>query len=175
MWANSRKIFVLKRSHVYSATSSLPEARCDYTSRGNTVPSTIDTHSLTHSLAHSLSLFTFRPFECMHPDCGRSFGSQVDLTRHIRQDHSGAALVSCSYDGCSRSFKTQWLLNQHIRERHSGNKTRGPYICRFQKYGCQQVCNDWSNRKKHEGRCKFRPSLPEAVPIELMDEFEGEN
>ena len=72
----------------------------------------------------------FTETNCHWKDCTIEFSTQIDLVKHINNDHIHANKKSfvCHWENCSRSekpFKAQYMLVVHMR-RHTGEK---PHQC----------------------------------------------
>lgn len=63
-------------------------------------------------LSRSDSRKKHKPFACTHPGCGKSFGDQPGLTRHITVSH-GERPFACEYEGCGRRFYDAAKLRRH--------------------------------------------------------------
>ena len=58
---------------------------------------------------------------CHYPSCsyGKPFGTQYDLSRHIRGAHDNGNTLRCPLESCSRGFFRQDKLEEHVRRAHS--------------------------------------------------------
>ncbi|PHZ10650.1 uncharacterized protein RHIMIDRAFT_191314, partial [Rhizopus microsporus ATCC 52813] len=54
-------------------------------------------------------------FACEYKDCGKVFGRQEHVKRHIRSIHTKEKPYVCPYDTCQKRFARSDNLNQHIR------------------------------------------------------------
>ena len=55
-----------------------------------------------------------RPFKCSHPNCGKSFTRNEELTRHKRI-HTGVKPFSCPYPSCGKPFGRKDHLKKHMK------------------------------------------------------------
>ncbi|XP_076305155.1 uncharacterized protein LOC143222470 isoform X1 [Tachypleus tridentatus] len=85
---------------------------------------------------------------CHWKDCGKEFGTQNELVKHINNDHihGNKKTFVCRWEDCSREekpFKAQYMLVVHMR-RHTGEK---PHKCTFE--GCSKAYSRLENLKTH--------------------------
>lgn len=73
------------------------------------------------SLNSKITHFQF--FCCMHPDCGKEYGSKFNLKRHVQVFHHRTKEVKCEV--CHKNFRVMQNLIEHSFI-HSGIK---PYAC----------------------------------------------
>lgn len=67
-----------------------------------------------------------RPYQCNHPDCGKTFARQETANIHSRT-HSGIRPYKCPI--CSRSFTSSGHLTGHIRSHNGTSKTHECKVC----------------------------------------------
>ena len=53
-------------------------------------------------------------FNCLHPDCGKTFKFYSEIRRHLLIHDQGRPFV-CSFPNCYKSFKRADALNNHLR------------------------------------------------------------
>lgn len=82
------------------------------------------------------------PYECLWPDCGRTFTQRPHVLYHIRR-HTGEKPFPCLFPNCGKSFIAKNCLTQHNRT-HTGEK---PFIC--SEPTCGKKFNDKGNLVKH--------------------------
>eukprot|EP01083_Nonionella_stella_P171583 586358_1 len=65
-----------------------------------------------------------KPFQCNHPGCTMAFARKYTLTSHMRV-HTGERSFKCDHPGCTKTFARKSTLTSHMRV-HTGEK---PYQC----------------------------------------------
>ncbi|EIE80520.1 hypothetical protein G6F46_013009 [Rhizopus delemar] len=61
-------------------------------------------------------------FACEFQDCGKVFGRQEHVKRHVRSIHTKEKPYVCPYDSCQKRFARSDNLNQHIRTHRKTSK-----------------------------------------------------
>lgn len=125
-----------------------------------------------------------RTVQCTINDCPRFFQNNMDLLRHIREQHDKTKEFSCIYDGCNKKFMKNFHLQEHIRVKHFNirafrcswpgctkefaaerhlkvhlliHKDEKPLKCEFCEYRCRQRnALNWHMRKHPEAPYKYR-------------------
>ncbi|CEI92885.1 Putative STE-domain-containing protein [Rhizopus microsporus] len=65
---------------------------------------------------------TDKVFACEYKGCGKVFGRQEHVKRHVRSIHTKEKPYVCPYDTCQKRFARSDNLNQHIRTHRKRSK-----------------------------------------------------
>jgi len=113
-----------------------------------------------------------RIFNCLYPDCGKTFRFYSEIRRHLTV-HSSKRHYHCSFPGCKKSFKRADALTNHNRvhlgdsaftcffkdcnakfsnkssfNQHLLKHGQKNFVCTFE--GCNKAFETYEQVKKHE-------------------------
>ena len=101
---------------------------------------------------------TFVQYCCSAPRCGKTYGSRINLKRHVDVTHLKKKQISCPE--CHRVFASMQNLREHLNL-HSGRK---PFVCLICLRRFKQASQLSLHKRKHLlGQPDERESSEEEV------------
>lgn len=81
--------------------------------------------------------------KCSEPNCGKGFGRNYDLQRHLASVHSDVKPFNCPHPKCNKQFK----LKFHVKEHLVSHTEERPYKCKV--LNCNKTFKGTTHRSTH--------------------------
>ncbi|CAG9332548.1 unnamed protein product [Blepharisma stoltei] len=119
-------------------------------SEGSSDESKLTCNICQQTIKHSYSLerhikvvhYGFRPFKC---DCGKSFATREQLTRHHNSKHSEEKPFVCE-KGCNKAFASYSARSYHHNIVHEKQKFKCPML------GCSKEYSSMHHLRNHQAK-----------------------